>query len=393
MMSFVDHLVCTRCGLRQSADELHTVCPADGKPLQMSLDLERLQGAHPGRSWMVPGRADMWRYGPLLPTVPEDLPRVGWTPLLEWETSGVDAQVYLKDEGQAHSGWGWNETGSFKDRGMAMTVAMARKLGVRRLAVPTQGNAGDSLVQFARAAGMDVAVSMPASTPAPIRERIMASAEQDPTVQAYLSSGTIREAAQMLKEKLNGEDWFFASTFAEPGWRIEGKKTLGLEIAEQLDWTLPDVIVYPTGGGTGVLGMWKAFGELRTLGVVTGSRPRMVCIQSDATPPIVDALSMGADDSIPGQPGETVAVGLNVPYGIGHFRVLEILRESGGGAVAVPEPTIEEAARHLAPRGIGPEGAACLASLPALMEQGLVRKGERVVVVNTCGPEKYVAGA
>ncbi len=355
----------------------------------MILDLDKLRASFPGRSWLDAGRPDMWRYGALLPVSPSDLPSVGWTPLLPWAASGIE--LYVKDEGQRHEGWGWNASGSFKDRGMAMTVAMARALGVKRLAVPTQGNAGDSLVRFASALGMKVAVSMPATTPTPIRQRIMEAAENDPNVDAYLSEGTIREASRLLKEQLAGEDWFFVSTFAEPGWRIEGKKTLGLEIAEQLSWTLPDAIVYPTGGGTGILGMWKAFKELKTLGAVTGRLPRMIAIQSEATPPLVDAMMAGSSDSKPGQPGETVAVGLNVPYGIGHFKVLEILRESGGGALAVPEGDIGRLSRELAPRGIGPEGAACIASLTALRDRGLIKESERVVVVNTCGPEKYAA--
>jgi threonine synthase len=304
-------------------------------------------------------------------------------------TPGAASAVYLKDEGRKRAGWGHNASGSFKDRGMAMVVAMARHFRLRQLMVPTQGNAGDSLATFGPALGISVAVSMPRDTPAPILDRVARLAEEDNRVRLFLSDGTIREAGALLKEKMSGENAFSAATFAEPGWRIEGKKTLGLEIAEQLGWELPEVVVYPTGGGTGILGMWKAFNELRQLGLVRGNLPRMISVQSEGTTPLVKAMESGAVDCDVAPAGSTLAVGLNVPYGIGHFRVLEILRESGGAALAIDENAIVSLSRELESQGIGPEGAACLAALPELERRGLIVEGDRVVVVNTCSPEKY----
>lgn len=309
-------------------------------------------------------------------------------------SSGFD--LWIKDEGTAAVPGGGNPTASFKDRGMAMVAAMARRLGVKRLVVPTQGNAGDSLVEYARAAGLEVAVILPDDTPAPIMNRIRDAAAADPAVRFELVKGTIREAGALMRSKYLPDGWFSAATFAEPGWRIEGKKTLGLEIAEQMgagrSFVLPDVIVYPTGGGTGILGMWKAFEELLHLGWATGSMPRFVCVQSDATEPLSRAWRSGAVDTTAVEAGSTVAVGLNVPGGVGHFRVLEIVRASRGRVISVPEVLIAEWSARCAAQGIGPEGAACLAALEPLVEAGAVLPGDRVVVVNTCGPGKYDAG-
>ena len=304
----------------------------------------------------------------------------------------------IKDEGRAHAGFGANPTQSFKDRGMAMVVAQARRLGLQRLAVPTQGNAGDSLTRYAIAAGLDVVVAMLPDTPAPILGNVAAAAQQHPgRVILELVGPTIREAGARLKEQYIPQGWFSVATFQEPGWRIEGKKSLGLELAEPAPgstrWSLPDVVVYPTGGGTGVLGMWKAWDELQALGLIDARRPRMVCVQGAATRPLVRAFDCGAADTVALGSGETIAYGLNVPGGVGHFRVLEIIRASGGAAVAVSEQDIAAEVGHRW-RGyhdwIGPEGAACLAALPQLVERGLVERGDTVVVVNTGSLEKYL---
>jgi threonine synthase len=274
---------------------------------------------------------------------------------------------------------------------------MARRLGLTRLAVPTQGNAGDSLAVLGRAAGLEVAVVMPSDTPMAILGRVAALAKSDPGLVLELVDGTIREAGARVRERWVPEGWFSVATFQEPGWRIEGKKTLGLELAEPAAsgsrWRLPDAIVYPTGGGTGVLGMWKAFDELEALGLVGADRPRMIAVQAAATAPLVQAFETGAADTTAGPAGHTLAVGLNVPGGVGHFRVLEILRQSGGGALAVDEHALCQAmpaARRDLGLALGPEGAACLAALPGAAARGLVRPGETVVVVNTGAPEKYL---
>jgi threonine synthase len=280
---------------------------------------------------------------------------------------------------------------------MSVVASMARRLGLAKLVVPTQGNAGDSLAAYGLAAGLEVAVVMPADTPMAILGRVAALAARDARLRLDLVEGTIREAGVRVREHWVPRGWFSVATFQEPGWRIEGKKTLGLELAEPVTrggrWRLPDVIVYPTGGGTGLLGMWKAFAELEALGLVGTARPRMIAVQSEATRPLVEAMAAGAADTAPGPAGATLAVGLNVPGGVGHFRVLQILRASGGGAVAVGEA--EMAATHGRARrelglALGPEGAACLAALPQLVSAGLVRAGERVVAVNTGAAEKYL---
>jgi threonine synthase len=269
--------------------------------------------------------------------------------------------------------------------------------GLDRLAVPTQGNAGDSLCAYAEAAGMCVVVAMPTDTPLPILGRVAALAHSSADFRLELVEGTIREAGALLKRDWIPDGWFSVATFQEPGWRIEGKKTLGLELAEPREvggpWRLPDVIVYPTGGGTGVLGMWKAFAELECLGLIGPQRPRMVCVQAAATAPLVHAFDSGLDDTVPAEVGATLAFGLNVPGGVGHFRVLQIIRESGGLALAVSEREIQRAlsdewrSRH---GWIGPEGAAGLAAIPHLVERQVIRTGDEVVVFNTGSLEKYL---
>ncbi|MEJ2521325.1 MAG: threonine synthase [Gammaproteobacteria bacterium] len=385
------------------------LCPVDGRPVEMVLDLDRLARERPGLAWYDPGRRDMWRFGGLLALDAADPADAGCivslgegaTPLLD-VSRHVSARrgafrLLLKDEGRAWPGYGVNPTRSFKDRGMSMVVSMARRLGLSRLVVPTQGNAGDSLVEYGRAAGLDVAVVMPSDTPGAILGRVAAAARTDSRVHLDLVEGTIREAGARVRERWLPEGWFSVATFFEPGWRIEGKKTLGLELAEPptpgSPWRLPDVIVYPTGGGTGVLGMWKAFDELQALGLVDSRRPRMIAVQSDATSPLVAAFDAGAADSTAGRAGSTLATGLNVPGGLGHFRVLQILRDSGGAAVAVAEASIGPAmiaARRELGFPVSPEGAACLAALPGLAASALIRPGDDVVVVNTGAAEKYL---
>ena len=409
-MSYVRCLRGLASGIEYPADQAMNLDPADGRPVEMVLDLERLAAERPGAAWYDPARRDLWRFGALMAldiADPRDAVHIvplgeGATPLVP-QPGHVLAKaggftLAIKDEGRPHPGCGANPTRSFKDRGMAMVVAQARRLGIDRLAVPTQGNAGDSLVRYALAGGLQVVVAMPPDTPAPIRDNVAAAARAHPgRVLLELAGPTIREAGALLREQYLPQGWFNVATFQEPGWRIEGKKSLGLELAEPAPgdtrWSLPDVVVYPTGGGTGVLGMWKAWDELQALGLIDDRRPRMVCVQSDATMPLVRAFVSGAADTTAVAAGATVAVGLNVPGGVGHFRVLQIIRASGGAAIAVPEAAITaEYARHLAlDDGIGPEGAACLAALPQLLDRGLVGRGERVVVVNTGAAEKYTA--
>ncbi|MEH6586277.1 MAG: threonine synthase [Halioglobus sp.] len=408
-MSFVSHLQCTRCGTQYPADSIMNLCPVDDSPVEIIMDLERLQAEQPNQAWYRPELKSMWRFGALLPLdINDDSDAVhifnlgeGHTPLLQYDDHSLALEtgfsLAIKDEGVAHSGFGANPTGSFKDRGMAMTISMAHKAGISKLAVPTQGNAGDSLCEYVLAAGMQAVVAMPDNTPAPILDRVAQLASDSENFDIELVTGTIREAGALLKEKWLKEGYFSVATFQEPGWRIDGKKTLGLEIAEprQADapWKLPDVVIYPTGGGTGVLGMWKAWSELECLGLIDDFRPRVICVQSEATQPLVKAFESGAQETIAATPGDTLAYGVNVPGGVGHFRVLQIIRESGGAAVAVPEKDIHQTLSKVwKDKGwsICPEGAACLAAIPRLVNDGLIKPGNEVVVFNTGSLEKYL---
>ena len=409
-MSYVRCLRGLASGVEYPADEPMNLDPVDSRPVEMVLDLERLGAEQPHATWYDPRRRDLWRFGALMAldiADPQDAKHIvplgeGATPLLPQPEHALAKSagfaLSIKDEGRAHPGFGANPTQSFKDRGMAMVVAQARRLGLKRLAVPTQGNAGDSLVRYALAGGLDVVVAMPPDTPGPILGNVAAAAHRHPDrVCLELVGPTIREAGQRLKDHYIPQGWFSVATFQEPGWRIEGKKSLGLELAEptpgETRWSLPDVVVYPTGGGTGVLGMWKAWDELQALGLIDARRPRMVCVQSAATKPLVCAFDSGATDTVAQPAGKTLACGLNVPAGVGHFRVLEIVRASGGAAVAVAEDEIAAAfARRWRESHdwTGPEGAACLAALPQLLDRGLITRGDRVVVVNTGSAEKYL---
>jgi threonine synthase len=408
-MSYVRCLRGLASGIEYPSDVPMNLDPADGRPVEMVLDLERLAAERPHAQWYDPARKDLWRFGALMALDihdPRDAAHVvalgeGATPLLECGhpvAAAAGLRLQVKDEGRAHAGFGANPTRSFKDRGMAMVVAQARRLGLARLAVPTQGNAGDSLVHYALAGGLAVVVAMPEDTPAPILGNVAAAALQFPDrVRLELAGPTIRESGALLREKYLPHGWFNVATFQEPGWRIERKKSLGLELAEPAPgdtrWSLPDAVVYPTGGGTGVLGMWKAWAELEALGLLDARRPRMLCVQSAAMPPLVRAFDDGAADTHPQAGPGTLAFGLNVPAGVGHFRVLEIVRASGGAAVAVSEADLAaEFSRHWRATHdwMGPEGAACLAALPQLLDRGLLQRGERVVVVNTGSAEKYL---
>lgn len=407
---------CVRClrglgsGVEYPVDVPMNLDPVDGRPVEMVLDIQRLAVEKPNASWYNPSRLDMWRFGALMAldiSNQDDAKHLvalgeGCTPLLDYrdhplaKSAGIALQV--KEEGKAHAGFGANPTESFKDRGMAMVVAQARRLGISKLAVPTQGNAGDSLTRYALAGGLSVVVAMPDDTPLPILGNVAAAAHRYPDqVKLELVGPTIREAGALLKEKYVPHGYFSVATFQEPGWRIEGKKSLGLELAEPAPgdtrWSLPDAVIYPTGGGTGVLGMWKAWDELQALGLIGAQRPRMICVQSEATPPLVRAFESGAEDTTVVTAGNTLAFGLNVPGGVGHFRVLQIIRASDGAAVAVSEADMAAELQRVWQDKrwwISPEGAACTAALPQLLDRGLVKRGERVVAVNTGSAEKYL---
>jgi threonine synthase len=373
----------------------------------MKLDVEAIAQDYPDLSWYLPNESSMWRFGPLLPfDISQQAEQVcslgeGHTPLIDVSAYSLFDDtfdsVFIKDEGQAHAGFGANPTASFKDRGMSVVVTMAKHYNLSKLAVPTQGNAGDSLSEYGLKFGLQVAVVMPDDTPMPIMGKVAAYSFMHPNISLDLVKGTIREAGHLMKEKYIPEGYFNCATFQEPGWRIEGKKTMGLELAEpnliQDEWCLPDVIFYPTGGGTGILGMWKAFDELQQLGVIDDKRPKIIAVQSELNAPVVDAIDRQLEDTQPTEGGKTLATGLNVPGGVGHKAVLKVIKESDGAGITISE---EQIARHTSAVfkqfgiWISPEGAAAVAAVDRAKTLGLVRKEDRIVCFNTGSAEKYL---
>ena len=411
-MRFVSHLACSVCGATYPATTIMNLCPIDNRPVQLILDLNRLKAEIGPDGFYNPNRPNLYRFGGLLPldiNHPDDARHIttlgeGHTPSIPYVhplASLLNCQLEVKDEGRPHPGFGANPSLSFKDRGMTLTVSMARALGLSKLAVPTQGNAGDSLAQYAVAADLQVAVVMSPDTDLPVLGSVAALAKLHPNhVSLELVPGTIIDCARRIREHYVPQGYFSVATFQEPGWRTEGKKTLGLEMAEpQGDrlstrtWKLPDVIIYPTGGGTGVVGMAKAFNELEALGLIGSARPRMICVQSSATNPLVRAFQSGAADITPLPPGATFATGLNVAQNSGHINVLRIIRDTGGIALSISDDAIRQTIRQEWRErrfAWSPEGAATLAALPELADRALIHENDRVVLVNTASPEKYL---
>jgi threonine synthase len=386
------------------------LCPADQRPVKLILDTQAIKHDFPDMQWFHPEEKSMWRFGPLLPfniANPEQKDAVlslgeGHTPVINIGNyplvKDLGLNVFIKDEGQAYEGYGANPTGSFKDRGMAMVSTMTRHYGLSKLAVPTQGNAGDSLSEYGVKYDFEVTVIMPDDTPMPILGKVAAYSKIYDNIDLALVKGTIREAGALMKERYLPQGFFNCATFQEPGWRIEGKKTMGLELAEpwpgeKSEWKLPDVVLYPTGGGTGILGMWKAFDELEQMGVIGSHRPKIIAIQSEENPPVVDALLQGLDDTIPTNGGQTLATGLNVPGGVGHKAVLKVIRQSKGGGIAVSEADMAEHTTGIYKQynmWISPEGAAAVAALSKAKELGLIKQDDLVVCFNTGSAEKYL---
>jgi threonine synthase len=381
----VTHLECAACGLRHEARRLHNLCEKCAKPLLVRYDLKRA-ARELTRESLKGRRSDLWRYREVLPVEREENVvslGEGWTPLLRaahlGERLGL-SQLFIKDESQ-------NPTQSFKARGMSAAVSMAKELGARKLAVPSAGNAAGALAAYAARAGLEAHIFMPRDTPrANVVECELVGAR------VTLMDGLITDCGAEVARRKEAEGWFDVSTLKEP-YRVEGKKTLGYELAEQFDWELPDVIVYPTGGGTGLIGMWKAFAEMEEMGWIDGRRPRMVTVQAAGCAPIVRAFEEGKRfaDEFPN--AATTASGLRVPRAIGDFLILDALRASNGTAVAVTDAELLAAAREMGEAEglfVAPEGAACLPALRRLMERGEVGRDERVVLFNTGAGVKYL---
>ena len=384
MDTYLSHLEAAIDGTRLPADRLQTL--HEGRPLWVRYDLDAL-AARWDRDALVDRAPSLWRYRELLPVV-DDANVVslgeGMSPLLPCPRLGAELgleRLWIKDESQL-------PTGSFKARGMALAVSRAKELGARRLAVPTAGNAGGALAAYAARAGLEAFVFLPADTPAVNKlEAVLFGAR------AFEVDGLITDCGAVVAAGKEPMGWFDVSTLKEP-YRIEGKKTMGLELAEQMGWRLPDVILYPTGGGTGLLGMCKAFDELEALGWLEDpARPRMVSCQSDGCDPIVRAFDAGERFAEPVEDAATVASGLRVPRAVGDFMILDAIRASGGLARRAPEADLVSwTTRACALEGIGlcPEAAACLASLAELVREGWVRSDEEVVVFNTGAAQKYL---
>ena len=384
-MPFVTHLECADCQTEYSSGEVHGLCAKCSRPLWVRYDLELIRREFPKKTLF--GRPPtLWRYLELLP-VENPLNIVSLTetitPILPVDRLGSEfglQNLMIKDESRL-------PTGSFKARGMAMAVTMAKELGLKRLAVPTAGNAGGALAAYAARAGLESWVFMPEDTPIINQKECVLHGAN-----VYAVNGLIDDCGKLVGEGKSEMGWFDVSTLKEP-YRIEGKKTMGLELAEQFDWELPDWILYPTGGGTGLIGMWKAFGELEALGwLKSGKKPKMVCCQSDGCEPIVRAFESGARHAKRVNNACTIASGLRVPKAVGDFMILDAIHDSGGLAMSSPEKEISKW-MHLSnsTEGIAvcPETAVCLGVLDQLVSQGKVKPNDRVLVFNTGAAQKY----
>jgi threonine synthase len=381
--TFVRHLECSATGARYPADAIRNLSDA-GKPLLVRYDLDGVRRAVSREDFERRG-GGFWKYRELLPVRESgNVVRLGeeMTPLVPLPTLAARAgarELLVKDEGRL-------PTGSFKARGLALAVAMAKAFGVARMAMPTNGNAGAALAAYAARAGIEAHVFCPADTPEiNVREIALAGAR------VTRVDGLINDCGRLVAEGRERMGWFDVSTLKEP-YRIEGKKTMGIELAEQLGWTLPDVIFYPTGGGTGLIGMWKAFAEMEAVGLIGPERPRMVAVQAAGCAPIVRAFEAGVEHAEPWRDARTIAAGIRVPAAIGDFLILRAVRESGGFAIAVDDAEINVALADVA-RAEGlllcPEGAATVAAWRAALAAGRVGARDRVLLFNCATGLKY----
>jgi len=382
----VTHLECAACHKNYEANRLHNLCVECGKPLLVRYDLKRAAETLTKESLKM-REPNLWRYREVLPV--EDIENIiclgeGFTPLLKTDRLAQNLtpklNLYIKDEST-------NPTQSFKARGMSAAVSMAKELGVKKVAAPSAGNAAGALSAYASRAGMETFIFMPRDTP---QANIIECEQTGANV--TLVDGLITDCGRIVAERKDAEGWFDVSTLKEP-YRVEGKKTMGYELAEQFNWKLPDVILYPTGGGTGLIGMWKAFDEMEAMGWIDSYRPRMVSVQSVGCAPIVKAFHEGETFAAEFPNAATVASGLRVPKAIGDFLILDALRKSNGTAVAVTDEELIAAVKEIgAAEGLfcAPEGAACLPALRKMIEQDLVSENETVVIFNTGAGVKYL---
>jgi len=385
MKSFLTHLECTYCGKLFSSEEPHRLCDDCGKVLYPRYDISSARKSLKKEDLLYRS-SNMWRYFEMMPIINESnivTLGEGFTPILKTgrlgERIGAD-HVLVKDEGI-------NPTASFKARGLSAAVSKAKELGIMRLSMPSAGNAAGAMTSYAARAGMEAYVYMPKDVPEANKKEVLITGGN-----LTLVDGLISDAGVISRKKASELDLFDISTLQEP-YRVEGKKTMGYEIAEQLDWQLPEVIVYPTGGGTGIVGMWKAFQEMEELGWIDSFRPRMFAVQSEGCAPIVRAFDGGDEFAEPWQDASTIAAGIRVPSAIGDYLILDALRTSGGGAITVSDNEIlnmMELVASLEGLFICPEGAATAVALEKLVAEGTVSKGERALLLNTGSGLKYL---
>jgi threonine synthase len=375
-MAKISHLECSKCGAQISGEQPQTICPKDGGSLYVRYDLASLKGKFTRES--LRGRpANMWRYHEVLPGDKPITLGEGFTPLLP---SRDNPNVLIKDEGL-------NPTGSFKARGLCAAVTMAHHYGQKKLAVPSAGNAASALAAYCAAAGIEAHIFMPKDVPAAnYIECKMYGAK------VTLVDGLISDCAKMVNERKQAEGWFDISTLKEP-FRVEGKKTMGYEVAEQLDWQLPDAIFYPTGGGVGMIGMWKAFDEMEQLGWIGSKRPKMIAVQASGCAPVAKAWDEHKPVAEMWQDAQTMAAGLRVPKPYADYIILDILKQSHGTAIAVTDDQMFEAMKEWASKdGVfaAPEGAATLAAYKLLLDQKFLKTSDKVVLFNTGSGLKYI---
>jgi threonine synthase len=383
-MTTLTHLECSLCGNRFEAGKPHNLCHCGG-PLLVRYDLDKARQSW-SREWIATGPPTMWRYAPVLPvSKPAAIVSLGegMTPLIHAQRLGSAfgaEELWVKDEGL-------NPTASFKARGLSCAISMCVELGITKVAIPSAGNAASAMAAYAAAAGIEAHIFMPRDVPQANYIECKAYGAR-----VTLVDGLISDCGRIVAERKDAEGWFDVSTLKEP-YRIEGKKTMGYEVAEQLRWELPDAILYPAGGGVGLIGMWKAFDEMEQLGWIGAKRPKMIAVQAAGCAPVVRAFETGAARSEFWHNASTAASGLRVPKPLGDFLMLDAIRKSGGTAVAVTdEDMLDAGARLAAEEGIfaAPEGAACIAAVRHLLQNGFLKSGERIVVYNTGSGLKYL---
>lgn len=384
-MNFVTHLECANCGQRYDAALVHNLCTSCQRPLWVRYDLEALKKQFTKKA-LVGRPPTIWRYLEMLPMQdPANIVSLTETitPIMETKRLAAEFGVktlLVKDESRL-------PTGSFKARGMAMAISKANEFGIKKVAVPTAGNAGGAMAAYSARAGMEAYVFMPEDTPAiNKKECYLAGAK------TFLVNGLITDCGRIVGEGKKIKNWFDVSTLKEP-YRIEGKKTMGLELAEQFEWELPDVILYPTGGGTGLIGMWKAFAELETMGWLKSSKkPKMISCQSEGCAPIAVAFEKNERFATKFEHAATIASGIRVPAAVGDFMILDAVRQSGGVALATPEADIPKWMKLAASKeGIAlcPETAVCLGALEVLLKKGTIKPTDRILIFNTGASQKY----